>query len=512
MNRIDAPPHPTPRADVPAAPSAPDSASSDELYLPVLRLWMLRVLVHCNGARNFVGERRLREPAVARMLELKGLSPSRYSESAAMRALQRKLDEMERLAPTFPATPTLARNIQRMAQRLALNPVERDILHFTCAQHMQPQLCEVLGMVGDLTRASLCRLVADCLGHPVRDVQRALDDRGRLSRSALLTVDDRSSYTFERKIDLLPGLAESLLLEHDDLLDLFGQAVVKAPAPTLALADFGHLADDLRILRSYLDAVAAKGQPGVNVLLHGRPGTGKTELARAVAAEIGLVLMEVPTEEPSGKPRAGRERFESYRFAQCLLEGSPGHAVLFDEVEKAHPDVFNVLLQVLDDGRLTDGQGRTVDFKNTVIVMTSNLGSHLIMQMAGQPSEDIKDAVWAEVKQHFRPEFLNRIDETVVFHALDQAHIENIAKIQLKHLEQRLAKMEMKLEVSPAALAELAKAGFDPVFGARPLKRAIQHRIENPVSKLILQGRFGPKDVIPVDVEGGQFTFERTVH
>jgi ATP-dependent Clp protease ATP-binding subunit ClpB len=167
---------------------------------------------------------------------------------------------------------------------------------------------------------------------------------------------------------------------------------------------------------------------------------------------------------------------------------------------------------VLDDGRLTDGQGRTVDFKNTVIVMTSNLGSHMIMQMAGEPAEDIKAAVWGEVKQHFRPEFLNRIDETVVFHALDQANIRNIARIQLRQLEQRLAKLEMKLEVSPAALMELAKVGFDPVFGARPLKRAIQQRIENPVSKLILQGRFGPKDVIPVDLEDGVFVFERTVH
>jgi ATP-dependent Clp protease ATP-binding subunit ClpB len=181
-------------------------------------------------------------------------------------------------------------------------------------------------------------------------------------------------------------------------------------------------------------------------------------------------------------------------------------------VEKAHPDVFNVLLQVLDDGRLTDGQGRTVDFKNTVIVMTSNLGSHLFMQMAGQPSEDIRDAVWVEVKQHFRPEFLNRIDETVVFHALDQKNIESIAKIQLKTLEERMAKMEIKLDVSPAALAEIAKVGFDPVFGARPLKRAIQQRIENPVAKLILQGRFGPKDVVPVDVQDGQFSFGRTVH
>jgi ATP-dependent Clp protease ATP-binding subunit ClpB len=190
----------------------------------------------------------------------------------------------------------------------------------------------------------------------------------------------------------------------------------------------------------------------------------------------------------------------------------PYSVLLLDEVEKAHPDVFNVLLQVLDDGRLTDGQGRTVDFKNTVIVMTSNLGSHQIMQMAGQDSALIRDAVWAEVKQHFRPEFLNRIDETVVFHALDAAHIASIAKIQLKALEARLAKMDMQLEVSPAALAELAKVGFDPVFGARPLKRAIQQRIENPVAKLILQGRFGPKDVIPVDLAGSDFSFERVVH
>jgi ATP-dependent Clp protease ATP-binding subunit ClpB len=190
----------------------------------------------------------------------------------------------------------------------------------------------------------------------------------------------------------------------------------------------------------------------------------------------------------------------------------PYSVLLLDEVEKAHPDVFNVLLQVLDDGRLTDGQGRTVDFKNTVIVMTSNLGSQHIMQMAGQPYEAIRDAVWVEVKNHFRPEFLNRIDEVVVFHALDVRQIEAIAKIQLANLERRLEKMEMKLDVSADALAELAKAGFDPVFGARPLKRAIQQRIENPVAKLILEGRFGPKDVIPVVVNDGAFVFERTVH
>jgi ATP-dependent Clp protease ATP-binding subunit ClpB len=208
--------------------------------------------------------------------------------------------------------------------------------------------------------------------------------------------------------------------------------------------------------------------------------------------------------------------YVGYEEGGALTEAvrrKPYSVLLLDEVEKAHPDVFNVLLQVLDDGRLTDGQGRTVDFKNTVIVMTSNLGSHMIMQMAGQDSELIREAVWGEVKAHFRPEFLNRIDEAVVFHALDQKNIEAIAKIQLKLLAARLAKMEMTLEVSPDALAELAKVGFDPVFGARPLKRAIQQRIENPVAKLILEGRFGPKDVVPVNITAtGEFEFGRTVH
>ena len=178
--------------------------------------------------------------------------------------------------------------------------------------------------------------------------------------------------------------------------------------------------------------------------------------------------------------------------------------------------VFNLLLQVLDDGRLTDGQGRTVDFKNAVIVMTSNIGSPLIQSMAGSDAEDVKDAVWGELKKAFRPEFLNRIDETVVFHALDAKHIESIARIQLGILEKRLQKMDLQIEVSPAAIAELAKVGFDPVYGARPLKRAIQQRIENPLSKLILESRFPPKSVIPVSVDPvrdpGVFRFERVVH
>jgi ATP-dependent Clp protease ATP-binding subunit ClpB len=171
--------------------------------------------------------------------------------------------------------------------------------------------------------------------------------------------------------------------------------------------------------------------------------------------------------------------------------------------------VFNVLLQVLDDGRMTDGQGRTVDFKNTVIVMTSNLGSQMIQQMAGSDYQVVKMAVMGEVKTHFRPEFVNRIDEIVVFHALDEKHIAGIARIQLKYLEKRLARLEMSMEVSDAALALIAEAGFDPVFGARPLKRAIQERIENPLSRKILDGSFGPKDCVKVEAKKGQVSFTK---
>lgn len=264
-------------------------------------------------------------------------------------------------------------------------------------------------------------------------------------------------------------------------------------------------------------------RPLGSFLFLGPTGVGKTELCKALAGflfdsddhMVRIDMSEFMEKHSVSRLIGAPPGYVGYDEGGYLTEAvrrKPYSVLLLDEVEKAHPDVFNVLLQVLDDGRLTDGQGRTVDFKNTVIVMTSNLGSHQIMQMAGQDSELIREAVWAEVKQHFRPEFLNRIDETVVFHALDQKHIEAIAKIQLKHLEQRLEKMDMRLEVSPEALAELAKVGFDPVFGARPLKRAIQHRIENPVARLILEGRFGPKDVIPVAVENGEFVFGRTVH
>ena len=276
-------------------------------------------------------------------------------------------------------------------------------------------------------------------------------------------------------------------------------------------------------IRRSRSGLSDPNRPTGSFLFLGPTGVGKTELCKALAGflfDSEEHLIRVDMSEFMEKHSVSRligapPGYVGYDEGGHLTEAvrrKPYSVVLLDEVEKAHPDVFNVLLQVLDDGRLTDGQGRTVDFKNTVIVMTSNLGSQHIMQMAGEPADAVRDAVWSELKQHFRPEFLNRIDETVVFHALDRSNIEAIARIQLKVLEQRLDKMDMKLDVSPAALAELAKAGFDPVFGARPLKRAIQQHIENPVARLILEGRFAPKDVIPVDVEEGQFTFSRVVH
>jgi ATP-dependent Clp protease ATP-binding subunit ClpB len=310
---------------------------------------------------------------------------------------------------------------------------------------------------------------------------------------------------------LMQGERDKLLAMEDKL----HERVVGQQEAIVAVSD---------AIRRSRAGLSDPNRPYGSFLFLGPTGVGKTELCKALAGFlfdsedhlIRIDMSEFMEKHSVSRMIGAPPGYVGYEEGGALTEAvrrKPYSVVLLDEVEKAHPDVFNVLLQVLDDGRLTDGQGRTVDFKNTVIVMTSNLGSHHIMQMAGQPSEAIKDAVWVEVKQHFRPEFLNRIDEVVVFHALDEAHIASIAKIQLKGLEGRLAQLDMALDVSPEALAELAKVGFDPVFGARPLKRAIQQRIENPVAKLILQGKFGPKDVIPVDVdETGNFQFSRVVH
>lgn len=261
-------------------------------------------------------------------------------------------------------------------------------------------------------------------------------------------------------------------------------------------------------------------RPYGSFLFLGPTGVGKTELCKALAgflfdSEEHLVRIDMSEfmEKHSvarliGAP-PGYIGYEEGGYLTEIVRRKPYSVILLDEVEKAHPDVFNVLLQVLDDGRMTDGQGRTVDFKNTVIVMTSNLGSQMIQDMSGEDYQTIKSAVMGEVKNHFRPEFINRIDELVVFHALDEKNIQSIAKIQLQLLQARLEKLEIQLQVSEAALSELAQAGFDPVFGARPLKRAIQSQIENPLAKKILEGEFAAKDTVKVDYKEGVMLFSK---
>jgi len=277
------------------------------------------------------------------------------------------------------------------------------------------------------------------------------------------------------------------------------------------------VSDAIRRSRSGL---SDPNRPYGSFLFLGPTGVGKTELCKALAGfmfDSEDHLIRIDMSEYMEKHSVARligapPGYVGYEEGGGLTEAvrrKPYSVILLDEVEKAHPDVFNVLLQALDDGRMTDGQGRTVDFKNTVIVMTSNLGSQMIQQMSGDDYQVIKLAVMGEVKTYFRPEFINRIDEVVVFHALDEKNIKSIARIQLQYLEKRLAAMEMKLEVSDAALAEIADAGFDPVYGARPLKRAIQAQLENPLAKHILEGRFAAKDTIKVDCTGGIMKFEK---
>ncbi len=261
-------------------------------------------------------------------------------------------------------------------------------------------------------------------------------------------------------------------------------------------------------------------RPIGSFLFLGPTGVGKTELTKALAnflfdtddAMVRIDMSEFMEKHSVARLIGAPPGYVGYEEGGYLTEAvrrRPYSVILMDEVEKAHPDVFNVLLQVLDDGRLTDGQGRTVDFRNTVIVMTSNLGSQMIQEMAGEEHyEAMKSAVMEIIGQHFRPEFLNRIDDVVVFHPLGRDHIRKIVDIQLGYLYDRLAERDMRIHLSDAARDRLADAGFDPVYGARPLKRAIQQQVENPLAQEILQGRFKPGDVIEVGVSADRLEFK----
>ncbi|MBI3144104.1 MAG: ATP-dependent chaperone ClpB [Pseudogulbenkiania sp.] len=316
-------------------------------------------------------------------------------------------------------------------------------------------------------------------------------------------------------VSRMTGIPVSKMLagEREKLLkmeDVLHQRLVGQDEAVRAVSD---------AIRRSRSGLSDPNRPYGSFLFLGPTGVGKTELCKTLAgflfdSEDHLIRIDMSEymEKHSvarliGAP-PGYVGYEEGGYLTEQVRRKPYSVILLDEVEKAHPDVFNILLQVLDDGRLTDGHGRTVDFKNTVVVMTSNIGSQHIQAMGSDDYQVIKLAVMAEVKGYFRPEFINRIDEVVVFHALGSAQIRSIARIQLKSLEARLAKLELSLQVTDAALEAIAEAGFDPVYGARPLKRAIQSDIENPLAKAILAGKYEPKATVLVDARHGQIVFE----
>jgi ATP-dependent Clp protease ATP-binding subunit ClpB len=313
------------------------------------------------------------------------------------------------------------------------------------------------------------------------------------------------------------GIPVSKMLEgeRDKLLRMeqeIGQRVIGQEEGIKAVSD---------AIRRSRAGLSDPSKPNGSFLFLGPTGVGKTELCKALAwflfdTEEAMVRIDMSEfmEKHSvarliGAP-PGYVGYEEGGYLTELVRRKPYSVILLDEVEKAHHDVFNVLLQVLDDGRLTDGQGRTVDFRNTVIVMTSNIGSEIIQEQAGEENYDeMKQSVMGLVGQHFRPEFINRLDDIVVFHPLGREEIRAIADIQIGYLKQRLADRDMGIELSNAAMDLIGEAGFDPVYGARPLKRAIRQQLENPLAQEILAGRFGIDDVIKVDAGPDGLVFSK---
>jgi ATP-dependent Clp protease ATP-binding subunit ClpB len=307
---------------------------------------------------------------------------------------------------------------------------------------------------------------------------------------------------------MLEGEREKLLRMEEAL----GKRVVGQEEAVRAVSD---------AIRRSRAGLSDPNRPNGSFLFLGPTGVGKTELSKALAeflfdtedAMVRIDMSEFMEKHSVARLIGAPPGYVGYEEGGYLTEAvrrRPYAVILLDEVEKAHPDVFNVLLQVLDDGRLTDGQGRTVDFRNSVVIMTSNLGSQLIQELAGEANYDkMKAAVMEIVSQHFRPEFINRVDDVVVFHPLGREHIRSIVDIQLGHLRKRLADRDIGFELDAAALDLLGEAGFDPVYGARPLKRAIQHQLENPLAQRILRGEFGPGDTVRVGVRDGALTFAK---
>ncbi|HSS65581.1 MAG TPA: AAA family ATPase, partial [Gammaproteobacteria bacterium] len=394
---------------------------------------------------------------------------------------------------------------------------EKAAVHGT--QHIKEEIerarieLETASRAGDLTRMSELQYGRI----PELEKQLAAAGKAELNQMKLLRV----SVTEEEIAEVVSkwtGIPVSKMLEseRDKLLrmeDALHRRVVGQDEAVTAIAN--------AIRRSRAGLSDAR-RPNGSFLFLGPTGVGKTELTKALAeflfdTEEAMVRLDMSEfmEKHSvarliGAP-PGYVGFEEGGYLTEAVRRKPYSVLLLDEVEKAHPDVFNILLQVLEDGRLTDGHGRTVDFRNTVIVMTSNLGSEVIQDLAGEENyENMKNAVMEIVGRHFRPEFINRVDEVVVFHPLAREQIRAIASIQVAGLRSRLAGQNFGLQISDAALDLLGEAGFDPVYGARPLKRAIQQQLENPLAQAILAGKFVPGDRIAVEVKEGRLSFDKS--
>ncbi len=392
------------------------------------------------------------------------------AEKAAMQGTTHIKEELER-AKSELETARRAQDLQRMAelQYGKLPDLERQLAEAMAVEQQDNQLLR-----NRVTEEEIGEVVSKWTGIPVAK--------------------------------MLEGEKDRLLRMEDEL----HQRVVGQDEAIVAVSD---------AIRRSRAGLSDPNRPNGSFLFLGPTGVGKTELTKALAAflfDTEEALIRVDMSEFMEKHSVARligapPGYVGYEEGGYLTEAvrrKPYSVILLDEIEKAHPDVFNILLQVLDDGRLTDGHGRTVDFRNTVVVMTSNLGSERIQELAGEAHyAEMKAAVMDIVGQHFRPEFLNRVDDMVVFHPLTQAQIGEIVGIQLQYLQHRLLDRDMRLDISEAAVARLAEAGYDPVYGARPLKRAIQQRIENPLAQEILSGTFGPGDVVMVDVDDGEIVF-----
>ncbi|AEK62134.1 ATP-dependent chaperone ClpB [Collimonas fungivorans] len=393
------------------------------------------------------------------------------------------------------------------------------------SKHLKEEIEKLRLQIDEATRNSDWQKVSELKYGKLNELEKALETQSRQDALAAAHPDPDGRPQLVRTqvgadeiaeiVSRATGIPVSKMLqgERDKLVKMEDELHKRVVGQNEAIV---AVSDAIRRSRAGL---SDPDRPYGSFMFLGPTGVGKTELCKALAGflfDSTDALIRIDMSEFMEKHSVARligappgyVGYEEGGYLTELVRRKPYSVILLDEIEKAHPDVFNVLLQVLDDGRMTDGQGRTVDFKNTVIVMTSNLGSHRIQAMEGSDPAVVKMEVMAEVRNHFRPEFINRIDEIVVFHALDEKNIGSIAKIQLKILEQRLAKMDMGLVISEAGLQKIAEAGFDPVYGARPLKRAIQQQIENPLSKLILEGKFGPKDIVHINVNNGEIVFK----